>query len=128
MASAANTISPTSSASRSRSGEHAPSRPPRRDREPGMSERLAAALLDVLDEGDLDRLADVLAPRIAQRLDHANEWLDAHEAAEHLRIGLSRIQRLARRVSFRPIRTFRAASTRSGARSWTHGGAASDGA
>lgn len=47
-----------------------------------MSE-LGRALIDQLDDRDLDQLAECLADRLGHRLDGAGGWLDARAAAEY---------------------------------------------
>jgi excisionase family DNA binding protein len=44
-------------------------------------------------ESELDRLADLLAPRVAARVTRS-PWLSAREAAEYLACPLSRIRKL----------------------------------
>jgi excisionase family DNA binding protein len=64
---------------------------------------LAAALLAELDAEALDQLADLLAPRIASRLEQPdNGWLDVAAAAEVLSCPPSRLYALvsARRIPF----------------------------
>lgn len=62
---------------------------------------LAAALLDALDDDDLDRLAERLAPRLAGRVagdgadGNADGWLDARAAAEYLGISRYALHRLS---------------------------------
>jgi excisionase family DNA binding protein len=55
---------------------------------------LAAALLAELDDDALDRLAELLAPRLARRLGGeagADPWLNAEQAAEHLACSAGRL-------------------------------------
>ncbi|HZO77786.1 MAG TPA: helix-turn-helix domain-containing protein [Solirubrobacteraceae bacterium] len=56
---------------------------------------LSAALLAELSEQDLDRLAELLAPRLAKvATAEAPTWLDVGQAAEHVRCPKSRIYSL----------------------------------
>jgi excisionase family DNA binding protein len=56
---------------------------------------LAAALLAELTEADLDRLAEMLRPRLKLATTQPQtEWLNVTEAAEHLRCPKSRIYAL----------------------------------
>lgn len=70
-----------------------------------MSDRLASALLDSLDDAALDRLADALAPRLQRRISQAttgNGWLDSRDAAAYLGISKHSLHRLTseRRIPF----------------------------
>jgi excisionase family DNA binding protein len=73
-----------------------------------MSE-LATAILDALDEKTLDRLAEVLAPRLTALIaQHSPEsarqaaWLDVDGASQHLACPKSRIYALvsAKRIPY----------------------------
>ena len=58
---------------------------------------IATALIAELTEQDLDTLAELLAPRLADRLDvnrHAEPWLGVQEAATHLGFSTSQIYQL----------------------------------
>ena len=64
---------------------------------------LATALLADLTEADLDRLAELLRPRLATSSDQQPQpWLNVDAAAEHLACARSRIYALvsARRIPF----------------------------
>lgn len=61
--------------------------------------RLAAALVETLDDDALDALADRLAPRLAGRLERAGDlgedgWLDAKAAAAYLGLSVHALHRL----------------------------------
>ncbi len=69
-----------------------------------MTDRLASALLDSLGPDELDRLAELLAPRL-QRLtaEPAQDgWLDTATAAEYLGVSRHALHRLTaeRRIPF----------------------------
>ncbi len=67
-----------------------------------MSDALARAVLEALDEEALDALAERLAPRIASRLSASEDgWLDAKGAADYL--GLPSVHALHRLSSERRI-------------------------
>jgi excisionase family DNA binding protein len=57
---------------------------------------VVAAILEALDDDALDALADLLAPRIADRLPRQADdcWLDSQSAAEYLSVPRSRIHDL----------------------------------
>jgi excisionase family DNA binding protein len=67
---------------------------------------LGAAVIASLDESALERLAELLAPRLAGKLavSEAREsaWLDSQAAAEHLCMSRAAVYRLAseRRIPF----------------------------
>jgi excisionase family DNA binding protein len=67
---------------------------------------LAQALLAELDDGALERLAELLAPRLAGKFaaSEAREstWLDSQGAAQHLCMSRAAVYRLAseRRIPF----------------------------
>jgi len=68
---------------------------------PAMSGQLASALLDSLDDAALDRLAELLAPRIEARLDSPpaaapDTPLSCGEAAELAGVHVETIRRAAR--------------------------------
>lgn len=65
---------------------------------------LAAALIDQLDDQALDRLAELLAPRLAARQPAASGWLDAKGAAEHLSCSVDRIHDLVQLGKLSPAR------------------------
>jgi excisionase family DNA binding protein len=47
------------------------------------------------DDRDLDKLAELVAERVAERMHaHRSPWLDATEAADYLRCSLSRLRKL----------------------------------
>ena len=53
---------------------------------------LAKALIADLSDDDLDALAELLAPRLANRLNDAGEgWLNAEQAATHLACSRDRV-------------------------------------
>jgi hypothetical protein len=62
------------------------------------SSDLASALMAVLDDAALDRLADLLAPRLAARTSAAtipsDRWLTSSEAAAHLGLTLHALHKL----------------------------------
>jgi hypothetical protein len=64
-----------------------------------MSAALASVVLDALDDEALDRLAELLAPRLADRLPvpRGDEWLDAKGAAQHLGLTLPALHWLTTR-------------------------------
>ncbi|MGI8903745.1 MAG: helix-turn-helix domain-containing protein [Solirubrobacteraceae bacterium] len=69
-----------------------------------MSDRLASVLLDSLDDAALDRLAELLLPRM-QRLAEPSAgdgWLDSRAAAEYLGVSKHSLHRLTaeRRIPF----------------------------
>ena len=67
-----------------------------------MSDALAQALLDSLDDEALEALAERLAPRLAGRLPATGDgWLDAKGAADYL--GLPSVNALHRLSSERRI-------------------------
>jgi excisionase family DNA binding protein len=68
---------------------------------------LAHALLAELDEDTLDALADRLAPRLAARLsadEQVSPYLDADEAAAHMRCSRDRIYDLVQLRKLEPRR------------------------
>jgi excisionase family DNA binding protein len=71
-----------------------------------MSDQIVNAILASLDEPALDRLADLLAPRIARRLQttgtHTDGWLDSTRAAAYLGITRNALHKLTaeRRITF----------------------------
>lgn len=67
---------------------------------------IAAALLAELDDQALDRLAELLAPRLAHRLtpEAASPWLDVAEAAEYLRCKPQRVYDLVHAGTLKPQR------------------------
>ncbi len=61
-----------------------------------MSDALAQAVLDALDDDALDALAERLAPRIASRLSTTEDgWLDAKAAADYLGVSTHALHRLS---------------------------------
>ena len=49
-----------------------------------------------LDDRDLDRLAQLVAARLAERMEaRRSPWLSAAEAADYLRCSLSRLRKLS---------------------------------
>lgn len=65
---------------------------------------LAAALIDQLDDQALDRLAELLAPRLAARQPAASGWLDTKGAAEHLSCSVDRVHDLVQLRTLTPCR------------------------
>jgi excisionase family DNA binding protein len=69
---------------------------------------LASALLAELSEADLDHLAELLAPRLASRLDRSDQpksrWLNAEQAAEYLACSRDRLYDLAQLGKLEPRR------------------------
>jgi excisionase family DNA binding protein len=67
---------------------------------------LAAALLAELSDRDLDRLAELLAPRLAGRLQAApsSEWLNAEQAAAYLACSRGRVYDLVQLGKLTPRR------------------------
>lgn len=64
------------------------------------------ALLTELTDSDLDRLAELLAPRLAGRLTHghAPRWLNSEQAAEYLGCPRGRIHDLVQLRKLEPRR------------------------
>ena len=71
-----------------------------------MTSGLARALLDELEPDDLDRLAELQAPRLAGRLSEpvAPAWLNAEQAAEHLACSRGRLYDLVQVGKLEPRR------------------------
>lgn len=68
---------------------------------------LATALLAELDDTALDQLAELLAPRLAERLAQQTTtptWLDAAAAAEHLSTSRDRVYDLVQLHKLTPRR------------------------
>jgi excisionase family DNA binding protein len=67
---------------------------------------LVKALLDEISEDDLDRLAEMLAPRLAGRLGQRAPapWLNADQAAEHLACTRDRLYDLVQLGKLEPRR------------------------
>jgi excisionase family DNA binding protein len=67
---------------------------------------LAQAVLESLDETSLDLLAELLAPRLASRLEPApsSPWLDAAGAAEYLATSKDRVYDLVQLRKLTPHR------------------------
>lgn len=69
-----------------------------------MSDRLADALLDALDDDALDRLADRLVPLIERRSGKSTEdrWLSTRKAADYLGLTPNALHKLtaARAIPF----------------------------
>jgi hypothetical protein len=64
---------------------------------------LAQALLAELDDQALDRLAELLGPRLASRTTTTtSRWLNVDEAADHLRCSRQRIYDLTQRRGAHP--------------------------
>jgi len=51
-------------------------------------------LLEQLDDGDLERLAERLAPYLPLKTDGSGEWVDSKAAAAHLGISIHALHRL----------------------------------
>lgn len=67
-----------------------------------MSDALAQAVLDALDDDALDALAERLAPRIAERLPQADEWMETADAARYIGRSVTAMHKLtaARAIPF----------------------------
>ena len=71
-----------------------------------MSDRLALALLDALDDDALDALAERLAPRLVERLGthkaDAERWMTTREAAAYIGRSVAALHKLtaARAIPF----------------------------
>lgn len=68
---------------------------------------LGEALLAELDERSLDRLAELLAPRLAARVAPTTEpgpWLNTRQAAEHLGCQVGRVHDLVQLHKLEPRR------------------------
>jgi excisionase family DNA binding protein len=71
-----------------------------------VSAPIVTALLSELDDEALDRLAELLAPRLARRIapTPATPWLDVDEAAAYLRCSRQRVYDLRHAGVLKPHR------------------------